>query len=230
MVFNLPRSSPTLALFLANERLRCWATDDAVAPTFSLQAPLWPSRVSGRCVRQAYGTVSGPPPLSGHRADDRAGSGAVFLSSGPRSVVGNPAQVFVDLLDGGGAFSDGRGHPLDRAMAHVSCREHAGHAGLKRRGQASPEPAVGRAPFPQEILAGDDEAAPVVPDLLRQPFGAGLAAPMSTNRASAGTVSALPVEESSTVRCSRCPSPPPPVRQAFVRTRTLSSSSMPLTR
>ena len=47
--------------------------------------------------------------------------------------VSNLGKVLVDHLDGDGALSDGRGHPLHRAMPDVAGGEHPGDARLERQ-------------------------------------------------------------------------------------------------
>ena len=81
------------------------------------------------------------------------------------------AEVLAGEADGNRALTDGRGHPLDRATAHVADREHARQAGLQQIGVPA-QLAPGRpvAGFPAEIRAGDDEAVAVQFDRLSQPL------------------------------------------------------------
>jgi hypothetical protein len=65
-----------------------------------------------------------------------------------RAIIGMPGssslfrasdlvEVVVDEADGHGALADGRGHPFDRAAAHVAGGEHASAAGLQRQRPAA---------------------------------------------------------------------------------------------
>jgi hypothetical protein len=56
-------------------------------------------------------------------------------------------EVLVDELDGDGAFADGRGDALDRAVADIAGGEYAGKAGLQQeRYPARRTPPAGREP------------------------------------------------------------------------------------
>jgi hypothetical protein len=50
-------------------------------------------------------------------------------------------QGLVDETDGKGAFADGRGNPLEGAMAHIASSEDPWHAGLQEVRQTSQGPA-----------------------------------------------------------------------------------------
>src|ERR671920_1750004 len=65
-------------------------------------------------------------------------------------------QVLVDELDGDGAFADGRGAALDRAVAHVSRDEDARHARLQQERVPIRPPALGALAFVHQIRARQD--------------------------------------------------------------------------
>jgi hypothetical protein len=55
-------------------------------------------------------------------------------------------------------FANRRGHPLDRAMTHISHREHARHTGLKQVGRPLRRRFSARVANSGEVMAGKNEA------------------------------------------------------------------------
>jgi hypothetical protein len=85
------------------------------------------------------------------------------------------SKVFVDELDGGGAFADGRGDAFDRAVADVAGGEDAGQAGLQQQRWSVQGPALGWPAVAEQVAAGEQETPLVPVDGAGQPAGVGLA-------------------------------------------------------
>src|SRR5258706_13866791 len=94
--------------------------------------------------------------------------------SASRKIAALFAQDPVHERNRDRAFSDGGGHALDVARAHVADRKNAGKARLQKVGRAGKRPLRGRQIFRREIGSGLDERVLVERDAGLEPGGAGV--------------------------------------------------------
>src|SRR5215469_132865 len=167
---------------------RLTSTTGPVNPSSRRVAAAWPPvspppTITIGCVPVPSGVVmsasSGRFRSAGRLAGSWSGGGRTGGGIGGSRIGGSeasaPAEVLADEADGDRALADGGSYPLDRAAAHITGREHAGHAGVQQVGIAV-QPGPGGLRKPAEVRPGDHEAVAVQSDGSGEPLGVRLGA------------------------------------------------------